>query len=506
VTPAPGYPTGMATGLAWTLTAIVSTRLVTLVGLAVLARLLAPGDFGLLAFALTYITYLAAVGDLGTTMALIYWPTRRDDAAQVTFVITSIAGWICLGGTMLFAPAIAALFGNPSGAAVLIAIAWSVPIQALGSTHEALCRKSLQFKAWFAPEVGLAAIKAVISIALALAGFGVWSLVWGHLAGHLVRTILLWVIVPWRPSLTVPWDLVKPMFVYGRSIVAVNLLAVVVHHSDLLIVARLLGVTALGFYQMAAKIPEMTITVLVRAVSSVLFPALSRLHAQGRNAAETYLTTLEGVALVTVPTAAGLILTAEPLVLILFGPKWAASIPIVQALTAVACFRALGTNAGDLLKAAGRPGALVLLATIKAVVLIPALVFAADRGMVSVALAMAVVAGATMVLDIVVSCALTRTSGWSILASIAPGVMAGITIAAGLTLTHISLPMLVPSVKVAIDAVVALVGWVGAVRLVRPELYAHIVLFARRGGTSLGRCVSRSTDHRPPLATNDVGA
>jgi lipopolysaccharide exporter len=503
VTIAPDRTTGMLAGLSWTVTAMISTRLVTLAGLAVLARLLAPDDFGLLAFALAYITYLAAVGDLGTTMALIYWPTRRDEAAQVTFLISVIAGWICLGGTVLLAPVIATFFGNPSGAPVLIAIAWSVPIQALGSTHEALQRKSLRFGAWFVPEVGLAVAKAVIAIALAYAGLGVWSLVWGHLAGHLFRTVLLWVLVPWRPTLSIPWDLVRPMFVYGRSIVAVNVLAVVVHHSDLLIVARLFGVTALGLYQMAAKIPEMTITVLVRAVSSVLFPALSRLHAQGRNPAQTYLATLEGIGLVTVPATVGLILMAEPLVFVMFGQKWAASIPIVRALAAVACFRALGTNAGDFLKAAGRPGTLVVLATIKAAVVIPVLLLAGGGGMVTVALAMVAVAGATMVLDLAVACLLTQTSTQSVLASITPGVAAGTTIAAGLTLANISLPVAAPAVRVTVDLIVAFAAWVGAIRLIKPDLYADALLFVRRAGAGNDSNVDR--DNRPRLATSDLG-
>jgi O-antigen/teichoic acid export membrane protein len=496
---------GMASGLAWTLTAMLSTRLVTLAGLAVLARLLAPADFGLLAFALAYITYLTAVGDLGTTMALIYWPTRKDDAAQVTFVISVVTGWLWLGCIILLAPAIAEFFGNPSGAPVVIAIAWSVPIQALGSTHDALCRKSLRFRTWFVPEVGLASLKAVISIALALAGFGVWSLVWGHLAGHLLRTVLLWVLVPWRPTLTMPWDLLGPMFAYGRSIVAVNVLAVIVHHSDLLIVARLLGVTALGFYQMAAKIPEMTITVLVRAVSSVLFPALSRLHAQGRNPAQTYLTTLEGVGLVTIPAAVGLILMAEPLVFILFGPRWAASIPIVQALTVVACLRALGTNAGDLLKAAGRPGTLVVLAATKSALLIPALVLAADEGMVAVALAMVAVTAATVTLDIAVACVLTRTSSWSVFAAMTPGVAAGAAIAAGLAFVDVWLLPVAPPIRVAIALVIGAAGWAGAVQVVRPEIHVEMLLLARRLVAGMRRRVDRTAENPPRLATSNLG-
>ena len=470
----------MATGLTWTLATMVSTRLVTLVGLALLARLLAPDDFGLLAFALVYTTYVTAVGDLGTGMALIYWPSRRDDAAQVTFAVSVVMGSIWMGATILLASDIAAFFESPTGAPVLIAIAASLPIQALGSAHEALCRKSLRFRAWLVPELALAAVKAVVSIVLAIGGFGVWSLVWGHLAGHLLRTALLWAIVPWRPTLRIPWDLIPPMFAYGRSIVAVNVLSAIVHHADLLIVARLLGVTALGFYQMASKIPEMTITLLVRAVSYVLFPALSRVHAEGRNPAVTYMTTLRGVGLVTVPAAVGLVMMAEPLVLILFGATWLPSVPVVQALTVVASLRALGTHAGDLLKASGRPGSLVVLAAVKAAVLIPALVLTAQGGIVAVSQTIAGVTAITTMLDIAVACAYTRTSGWSVLSTLRPGAAGGVAVFGGLVLVQAGLPAATPPTALAVSLASALATYVCMVRITTPELYGQILLYGRQ--------------------------
>jgi lipopolysaccharide exporter len=478
---------GVAAGLTWTLTAMVATRLVTLAGLAVLARLLAPEDFGLLAFALAYVTYVTAVGDLGAGTALVYWPTRRDDAAQVTFVVATLMGWVWLGATVLLAPAIAAFFDSPGGAPVLVAIAWSLPIQALGSTHEALCRKSLRFRAWLVPELGLASCKTVIAIVLALAGFGVWSLVWGHLAGHFLRTVLLWTIVPWRPALGLPRDLVRPVFAYGRSIVAVNVLSVVVHHSDLLIVARVLGVAALGFYQMAAKIPEMTITMLVRAVSHVLFPALSRVHALGQNPANTYLATLRGVALVTIPAAIVLATLAEPVVLVLFGETWAPSIPAVQALSAVACLRALGTHAGDLLKASGRPGVLVVLAGIKAVVLLPVLMLTAPGGLWALGLAIAIVTAAALALEVSVACVMTGTSGWSVLAAMRPGAVTAAAVAACLVLVGAGLPAVAAPVRACLLLTVAAAAYVGMVRLVSPDVYADLRCRARQLAAGIRR-------------------
>jgi len=479
---------GMASGLACTLTAMVGTRLVTLAGLVVLARLLAPDDFGLVAFALAYITYVSAMGDLGTGAALIYWRSRQEDAARVTFVVGVAMGlaWLC--ATILLAPSIAEFFGNDAGAPVLVTLAWSIPLQALGSTHEALCRKSLRFGVWLVAELGFAIAKALISVGLALGGFGVWSLVWGHLAGHLMRTALLWAVVPWRPALAMPWDLVRPMFAYGRSIVALNVLSAIVHHSDLIVVARFLGVTALGFYQMAAKVPEMTITLLVRAVSYVLFPALSRAHAAGHDAAGTYLAALQGVALVTVPAAVGLALLAEPLVLLLFGEQWAASIPVVRVLGVVACLRSLGTPSGDLLKASGRPGVLVGLASIKAAVLIPVMVLAAGGGMERLVTSMMVVTAVLTGLDVAVACVVTHTSGRSVFGSMKAGIAGGAAVAAALISVDLVLPLRSgpPPALLSLSLVAGFSAWVCAVHVVSPDVVRQALGRGRSLVSSIG--------------------
>jgi len=241
-----------------------------------------------------------------------------------------------------------------------------------------------------------------------------------------------------------------------------------------------LGATALGFYQMAAKIPEMAITLLVRAVSQVLFPALSRACAEGTDAVTTYLATLRGVGLCTIPAAVVLVVMAEPLVWLVFGPKWMPSVPVAQALAVVACLRALGTPGGDLLKASGRPGALVLLAATKAVLLIPVLMIAALGGMVSVAVALIGVTAVTALLDIVVACTLTRVPVRSVLAAIGAGVRTGIAVAIGLALVDASLPSAAPRVFVPVALATGFIAYVWAMRVVSPETYSEVRLWRRR--------------------------
>lgn len=471
-----------ARGIAWSFLGTAASRLVTLLGLAVLARLLAPADFGLLALALVSITYVETVSDLGIGMALVYWPSRTADAAQIAFVLNVALAGVWLALMTILASPVAAFFGNPEGEAVLRALAWSFPIKALGATHEALCQKELRFRARVAPEVGQAAVKMLVSIVLARAGFGVWSLVYGQLLGLMAGTLLLWVVVPWRPRWHWPAGLLGPMLVYGRGIVAVNVLAAVTHHADTVVVGRMLGAAVLGFYQMAGKIPEMTITVLIWGTSRVLFPAYARIRAEGRDVSEAYLTTLRYVSLVSVPAAVGLVVLGEPLVLTVFGEKWRPAAPVLRALAVYAGVRSLSTPAGDVLKALGRPGLLAALGGARAIVLVPALVASARFGAPAVAAALAAVTALALLVSTSCACRLAHVTGARVVAAVRTSFLAGAALGLVLLAWNRWSVGLASGPRLAGGVLVGMVAYALAVRLLSPALYgeARRTLFGPR--------------------------
>lgn len=409
----------------WAFLASGSGKLLSVAGLAVLARILAPDAFGLLAFGLLFIMYVDTVGDFGTGAALIARRERAEDAAQVTFVVNLCAGALWFGLSWMMAPVAAGFFHQPEAIPIVRALAWSFPLRALGNTHDALARKAMRFRVRSIPEIGIVVTRVGVSVGLALAGLGVWSLVWGHLAGYAVWSLLLWVIVEWRPRWELRTDLLKPMFSYGRGIVVTNVLAAVVHHFDFVMVGRVLGAVELGLYQMAHKIPQATITLATWTTGKVLFPAFSLAGADPELLRKSFVSSLRYLCLLVVPAAGVFVLFAEPIVTLLLGDAWARSAPVLKALALAAAFRAIGSPAGDVLKAVGRSSLLAKLALVKALVMVPAVALAAPHGGVAVAWSVAGVTLATSTMNLVVGSRIVGVGRGEVIKTFRPAMEGG---------------------------------------------------------------------------------
>ncbi|HYO78063.1 MAG TPA: lipopolysaccharide biosynthesis protein, partial [Thermoanaerobaculia bacterium] len=428
----PGKTTGQTTARAaiWAFLATAGSKGVTLIGLALLARLLAPNEFGLLAFAMAYITYAEAIGDLGTGVALVYWPERRDEAAQVTFTINAIAGvaWCLL--TLVIAPYVADFFNAEHGTTLVQVLAFSFIIKFLGNTHDALLQKDLRFRARLLPDVSMATVKALVSLGFAWYGYGAWSLVYGHLAGLAARTVLVWVAVPWRPTLTLPLDLFKPMMSYGRGIIMVNVLTAIAHHADIAIVGRYLGTSELGLYQMATKIPETTVIMLLWVVGRVLFPAFAKLKAEGASLRTPFLTSSRYITAMTMPAALGTCVLALPIIVVFGGAAWAPAAPVLAALSIYAGMRCLSTSAGDVLKAVGRAPVLAKISWLRTMIAVPLMILGAQYSAFAVGAALAFATAVTGVVMLYVAAKAINVRLRDVGAALMPGTIAGLIMTA----------------------------------------------------------------------------
>lgn len=484
-----------ARSLVWAGCGVGLAKLLTFAMTMGLARLLAPADFGLMAFALAFMMYLEMVGDLGTGAALVYWPTGEEEAARVSFFISVGMGWVWFAVTIALAPYVATFFHTPHSATILRVLAWSFPIKALGATQDALCQKRLRFGQRLIPELTQAGMKAAVAIGLAVAGFGVWSLVWGQLVGLAAWTATLWMFVGWRPGPGASWNLIRPMLRYGAGVIAIQVTAAVLYQVDIVIVGRMAGAAALGVYQLAGKIPEVLLALPVRVAGAVLFPAFARLTHDGgpEHLERAYLSAMRYGAVITWPVMAALVIFAPPLVSVAFGERWVAAVPLVRTLAVYGLLRSLASPAGDVIKAIGRPGLVALIGAIRAAVLVPALIIAGRTGSpLAIAITLTVVTAATTLLtQAVVSrvahIRLREVAAQSVPGMLAAGVFALIASGGAVLVGHLDL------LNVAVLTLLGSACGAMTVRLHSPDLFSGALAVLRAGAAGGPLAVEHGT-------------
>ena len=184
----------------WVALSVASQQLASIVSLFVLARLLEPKAFGLVALAWTVLAFAERIQESGLGAALVY---RRDDierAAASALVWAPLASLVLYIATFVLAPLFAHLLRTPDLTAVLRVLGLVLVLRGLMVVPAAILGRMLDFRSRAKADIGGSFVQAVVSIALAFAGFGVWSLVFGALAAAVVTAAILWTVVPWRPS------------------------------------------------------------------------------------------------------------------------------------------------------------------------------------------------------------------------------------------------------------------------------------------------------------------
>jgi O-antigen/teichoic acid export membrane protein len=395
-----------AQGAVWNYSAFLVSKGLLFVATLVLARLLTPAEFGLVGMALLVITLLDILRDFGIGSALIYRQHDGAAAANMAFFLSGGIGLFLFLANLLLAPLAAGFFktSGPQETAALTlllqVLGASLLFSSLGSVHDALLQKEIDYRRRMVPEVGRTLVKGVLSVVLALMGWGAWSLVIGQVVGEASATLLLWLVLPWRPSFNFERGLFRPMVSYGLQIMLSGGLGTLLSDVDYLIIGRLLGDTPLGLYTIAFRIPELLIKNLAQAVSTVAFPVAARLQADRAAMRDAYLMMQRYMLVILAPLGFGLYAVTPGMVHILFSSSWEPVIPVMQILSIYMVLGGISHWPGVVYKAVGRPDMLNILSFIKLVMLVPTLWWcAANYGIVGVAWGQLVVRVAGILID-----------------------------------------------------------------------------------------------------------
>lgn len=379
--------------------AFAASKLIAFGSTMALTRLLAPEQFGVVAYGLAVLQYLDVVTTSGTTGAVIAARQRAQETTNSAFVTSVTAGVVLYGASWAAAPALARFFGAPELEAVLRVLAVGLPLGGLGAVPNAVLHRDLDFKARLIVDVGSSATKATVAVALALGGCGVWSLVAGQVASEAATAALGWSLAGWRPTASWSREANRHVGRVGWHLVCVGLAGALVSNVDYLIVGRLLGPVALGYYTLAYRVPELMLTSLNWVIGRVSFPVLVNASLRGRSVERFYFAYVRYVTLVALPTGAGLAIVAAPFVETLFSARWMASAPVMQLIAIALALSTISHVPGSIYKATGRTAVLNHLTLVKLFVSVAALAYGARWGIVGVAAAQCSAVAVHLVLD-----------------------------------------------------------------------------------------------------------
>ena len=389
-------------GTFWNYLSFASGKLLNFVTTLILARLLVPEEFGVVAYCTIAIQYVDILNSAGIDSALISRRDKIEEAANSAFIANIILGIVSFGTVWVAAPGVAAFFKEPQVTGLLRLLALALPISGLGLVPSAMILRGLKFRTKLIPDVARSFSKGLVSIVLALSGYGAWSLIWGQLAGELTGAVLSWVLAGWRPTLKFEREATRDVATFGGHIILVEIAGQLRNNVDYIIVGRILGKTMLGIYTLAYRIPELAIRSFDRVVGQVSFPLLAQVQSERETMKNTYLGYIRYTSLFTFSIGAGIAIIASSFVHTFLSSEWQAT-ALPMALIAIAlAIMSVGHIPGIFYKAIGRPDILNRLSMIKIPVIVAIIWVATRWGIVGVAAGQILFAVISMIFDSVI--------------------------------------------------------------------------------------------------------
>ncbi|OOG64081.1 hypothetical protein B0E46_09190 [Rhodanobacter sp. B04] len=323
-----------ATSAAWWSTLEILARYgVQFLVMVVLARLLTPGDFGLIAMLLVFTSIGTLLVDSGFGAALIQRQHTTVDDETTVFIFTLCIGIVTAGILVLTAPAIAAFFNQPKLVDLTRVMALVLPLGAFAAVPDALLTMRLNFKARARAEVVASLCSGAVAVILALRGFGVWSLAWQSIVSIGVRGLLLWVYSGWRPQGRYRGTSFRSLFGFGGYMLLTGLLNAAAGRLQSLWIGKLFDASTLGLYTIAQNTQQAPASLIDGILKRVGLPVFSTIAQDQAKLRSAFRTSLRMVMFLFFPCMVGIALVAKPLIELLYGTRWVPAAPILSILS-----------------------------------------------------------------------------------------------------------------------------------------------------------------------------
>jgi O-antigen/teichoic acid export membrane protein len=337
---------------------------------AILARLLMPSDFGLIAMVLVFSNFVAIFAGFGLTSAIVQKQEISDETLSSTFWINVGLGALLTVALAGSAPLIAAFYSQPRLTPLVVFISTTFFITSFCNVSYALLMKRMNFKALAIISICVIAISGPIAIFLAFSGYGVWSLAWYTVLSSVFMTAFTLIYARWVPHFLLGLQHVKGLLRYGANLTGSVFVNYFAQNMDNLLVGRFLGSAALGFYNLSYNLLVLPTNTITDVVGRVMFPALSIIQHDKQLVRNAYVRANRYIAAVSFPLMIWVLVTAPQLIRVVYGPKWISVIPLIQIFALAGLEQSIGTNVSWIFTSQGRADELFKLSIFTTVVIV----------------------------------------------------------------------------------------------------------------------------------------
>jgi PST family polysaccharide transporter len=320
----------------------------------ILARLLSPEDFGLVAMVTAVTGFLGVFKDAGLSAATVQRnEVTHDQVSTLFWINVAVGGFLALAAIIL-APALAVVYREPRVVGIALALSPIFVFAAATAQHEALLRRRMDFRALAIIDVCSMLVGVLVGVGMAKTGFGYWSLVGMPAATAVTNIVAAWTAMPWRPGFPRRGCGVRSMVRFGGYMTSVNLVNYLFRSADKILIGRRWSAGPLGLYQRAYGLLLMPIDLVNSPISGVAMAALCRVQTDLERLGRYFVAGYSIVASTIMPIIFSSAVFSDDIILFLLGPKWSASIDIFRFLTPAALIGALLNPFGWLWVATGR--------------------------------------------------------------------------------------------------------------------------------------------------------
>lgn len=344
----------VVSGAAWSALQKVSSQVIQFSVFLILAALLEPAAFGLVALAIAFIGFLQVFLDQGFSDAVIQRENLEPEHLDTAFWSNVMVGIVLASIAFFSSSLVAALFKQPTLGPIIDVFALTLIIGSVSAVQQALLRREFKFKSLALRNMVSIIAGGVVATSMAFYGMGVWSLVGKQLVEVAVRAIILWKVSNWRPRLRFSTRHFGDLFNFGINVTAMHVLTFSNRKAGDFIIGYFLGATALGYYHVGTRVIKMVQGLIATTINSVAMPAFSRMQSDVKRVKQAFFKITNFTMLVSLPAFSSLYLLSDIIVDDILGERWHSVIPVMNILAVVAVFSALKHAMSSLILGMGK--------------------------------------------------------------------------------------------------------------------------------------------------------